>query len=101
MILKVVAIISSIMVHYGMAIEYDIPFDEYLKATLQSSGLMPEDKEYMSSFYQRLYGEENTYNQEEEVEELCDCNGCLIYDTCLKCVSFRNCNRINGTFCRN
>ena len=95
MILKVVAIISSIMVHYGMAIEYD----EYLKATLQSSGLMPEDKEYMSSFYQRLYGEDNTYNQEEE--ELCDCNGCLIYDTCLKCVSFRNCDKINGTFCRN
>ena len=97
MILKVAVFICSIMVHYGMA----IPFDEYLKATLQSSGLMPEDKEYMSSFYQRLYGEEHTYNQQNEVEEQCDCNGCFIYDTCLRCVSFRNCDKINGTFCRN
>lgn len=67
-----------------------IDFDDYVKAWLQSSGIVPEDRNYMSSFYERLYGE----------DVLCGCNGCFIYDTCLRCVSFKNCENINGTFCR-
>lgn len=77
-----------------------IHFDDYLKASLQSTGIMPEDKEYMTSFYERLYGDTTYKKREDEVEELCDCNGCFIYDTCLRCVSFKNCENINGTFCR-
>lgn len=77
-----------------------IHFDDYLKASLQSSGIIQEDKEYMNSFYERIYGDD-TYKDRED--EACNCNGCFMYeyDTCLKCVSYKNCEKINGTFCRN
>ena len=68
----------------------DIHFNDFVKAWLQSTGIIPEDKHFTSSFYERL----------SDDDELCECNGCFIHDTCLRCVSFKNCGNINGTFCR-
>ena len=82
----------SIVVHSLDTLQppVDIHFDDFVKAWLQSTGIMTEDKHDKSSFYERLDGD----------DELCECNGCFIHDTCLRCVSSKNCGNINGTFCR-
>lgn len=80
----------TVQPHDTLQAPVDIHFDDFVKAWLQSTGIMTEDKIFMSSFYERL----------SDDDELCECNGCFIHDTCLRCVSSKHCGNINGTFCR-
>lgn len=85
---------------WGAARAFSFGFTQtdHLNAVLMSTGLMPENKTFMRTYYEHLYGITfPAYGSGDEYA--CPCRGCEVEDVCITCIDEEECFRLQGFFC--